>query len=105
MNTGSVSIHAAPKAFPPGLMLGRLPIGARKSPGARSGGRNALIAHAGRVPARTSYFPPIRVATKAKIYEVLQAATPDQLVQDWLRYLARECVDAMVVRNWHHTTR
>ncbi len=104
MNTGSLSIHAATKAFPPGSTLESLPTGALKSPGARSGGRNALVAHVGRVPAQASYCPPTRVATKAK-NEGLQAARPDQIVQDWLRYLPRECVDAMVVRNWHHTTR
>jgi hypothetical protein len=79
---------------------------ARKSFATESGRCNGLMAHGGRVPACAPYLPVIRTATKVIISGEMRAASADQLmVEDWLGYLPQDCVEAMVIRNWHHTTR
>jgi hypothetical protein len=105
MNTASLSIRTARIAIPPGEALDSLPTSIRNSLGAQSARRNVFVAKTRRISARVSYSPTIRMATKAETSGRPRAAHPDQLVEDWLSYLPRECVNAMVDRNWHHTTR
>jgi hypothetical protein len=103
MNTGPPSISAVAAAFPPGETLDGLPTSTRSSPGRD---RFAAVSVRTRgMAVRVSYSSTIRVTTQVETSRKLMSAHPHQLVEDWQSYLSRECVAAMVERNWHHTTR